>query len=69
MTIGASKTDVHQQRLKARPSKGRRCGSCGIPLYEGEVARLKDGVWMRADVCILCDTNGPPRRPEGAPPP
>ena len=60
--------DVHQQRQKARPFDGRRCLSCGARLYAGEVAREVNSSWARADVCIQCDTNGPPRRPQGAPP-
>jgi hypothetical protein len=62
-------TDVHQQRQEPRPFKGRRCLSCGVRLYEGECARLVDGKWERVDVCLLCETNGPPRRPQGAPAP
>lgn len=61
-------TDVHQQRQEPRPFKGRRCMDCGVRLYEGEVARKTATGWIRVDVCIQCDTNGPPRRPEGAPP-
>ena len=62
-------TDVHQQRQKARPFDGRRCLSCGVHLYEGEVARpAKGGGFIRADVCLNCDVNGPPSRPAGAPP-
>jgi len=56
-------TDVHQQRQEARPFKGVR-------LFEGEVARpLAEGGFTRVDVCIHCDVNGPPRRPQGAPQP
>jgi hypothetical protein len=61
-------TDVHQQRQAARPFAGRRCINCGVRLHEGESARWFAGQWKRVDVCIPCDTNGPPRRPQGAPP-
>jgi hypothetical protein len=61
-------TDVHQQRQEARPVRPkRRCMSCGVALYEGEVARQTKAGWIRADSCLQCDTNGPPRRPDGAP--
>ena len=60
-------TDVHQQRQAARPFVGRRCMNCGVRLYEGECARLIEGSWKRVDVCLQCDTNGAPRRPEGRP--
>jgi hypothetical protein len=63
-------TDVHQQRQAGRPTRGtRRCTNCGVRLWDGEVARpTKDGGFTRMDVCINCDVNGPPRRPEGAQP-
>ena len=41
--------------------------NCGVRLYPGEVAReTAAGVFVRADVCVQCDVNGPPRRPEGS---
>ncbi len=61
-------TDVHQQRMEARPFKGRRCSGCGVTLYEAESARQTKEGFIRVDVCIHCETNGPPRRPQGSPP-
>jgi RNase P subunit RPR2 len=62
-------TDVHQQRMEARPFRRRRCTSCGVRLFDGESARQTKEGFTRVDVCIQCETNGPPRRPQGAPAP